>query len=402
MSRVLRTAREKLKLAAENEQDLRLAALLHDVGHYPYSHLMEGIDDVVLTEDRVRPRPSAPGTITLKGSGPYPSHEETGHLIVTHQGDLVEAIGNSDRAKRIADLFTRSEAADPQLSKLIHSSLDMDRLDYLLRDSQAAGVPYGAIDINYLLNNLRASPSGMVGIAYKALTAAEQFLFARYFMHKAVYYHKTIFGLEEAFRQLLRRCRDSGRYGLPEHGEAVRRLVVSPELLGLTDQYLDAITRKALDDTDPVINRLARTILYRKPPKLLREEQVLIDNSKEEHKKTNRCTVFLKGCEEKLAALRHNHDIALGLFLLAEPKPVVLEKRGSVIPAAEAKGQPTEKEDELIKVFVRGEEEPKSLVDIPESLVERCGSHSCRITRLYVVEEDLNKVDALRGTVATW
>ena len=53
-------------------------------------------------------------------------------------------------------MFSRLEGADPQLSKLIHSSLDMDRLDYLLRDSRAAGVPYGEIDLVARRRNLVA------------------------------------------------------------------------------------------------------------------------------------------------------------------------------------------------------------------------------------------------------
>jgi hypothetical protein len=77
-----------------------------------------------------------------------------GEAIVTSQEDIRDAIGGPKRAKQVADLFSRSKAADPQLSKLLHSSLDMDRVDYLQRDSRAAGVPYGSIDANYLLNSL--------------------------------------------------------------------------------------------------------------------------------------------------------------------------------------------------------------------------------------------------------
>ena len=84
----------------------------------------------------------------------------------------------------------------------------MDRLDYLLRDSQAAGVPYGSIDLNYLLNSLRVSPNGLLGVDEKAMPAAEQYLFARYFMHRTVYWHKTTCAFEGAARQLIRRIRD--------------------------------------------------------------------------------------------------------------------------------------------------------------------------------------------------
>jgi len=182
----------------EDLENLRLAALLHDIGHYPYSHLMEKIDDVILTEDLISQdgtKEQAKKSFDMGRMNSYPSHAELGSLIVKSNQDIIEAIGSKDRAKEVADFLTRSTTKSPQLSKLIASSLDLDRLDYLLRDSRAAGVPFGYIDINYLLNNLKLSSGGMLGILEKAIPAAEQFLLARFFMHRCVYYHKTTYGL---------------------------------------------------------------------------------------------------------------------------------------------------------------------------------------------------------------
>ena len=204
MEHIIRVAKDPLGLSEERQEDIRLAGLLHDIGHYPYSHLMERIDKVELTEEFV-----GDGRTINASAVKYPKHETVGKLIVTGQHDVIEALGGIERAKRVADLFTRETTSDAQLSKLIHSSLDMDRLDYLLRDAQSSGVPYGRIDLNYLLHNFRTSPTGMLGVDEKALTAVEHFLLARFFMHKAVYYHKTTFGIEEAARQLLRRVRDA-------------------------------------------------------------------------------------------------------------------------------------------------------------------------------------------------
>ena len=134
---------------------------------------MERLDTVLLTEKWLEGE-----TLEATRAG-YPDHEELGTLIVTTQPDLRDAIGGEDRAKKVAELFTKTETSGPQISKLVHSSLDLDRLDYLLRDSQATGVPYGNIDVNYLLNCLRISPSGMVGFLEKALPAVEHVLLAR-------------------------------------------------------------------------------------------------------------------------------------------------------------------------------------------------------------------------------
>ena len=194
----LREARRATKKAEERWENLQLAALLHDIGHYPYSHLMERVDHVRLTDEEIG---DSTDKILSVVTRPYPDHEELGQHILLNQDDLKTAIGSTDRAREIGELFSRTTAADQQISKLIHSSLDMDRLDYLLRDSRAAGVPYGNIDLDYLLNNIRISPKGAVGVELKALPAAEHFLLARLYMHRVVYYHKTTFGMEEACRR---------------------------------------------------------------------------------------------------------------------------------------------------------------------------------------------------------
>ena len=123
MQRILQTAqRNKLKgLTKTRDADLRKAALLHDVGHYPYSHLLEGIKNVQLFEEFVydSSRPKQ----TISSRPPYPKHVMLGQLVVTHQKDLLDAIGGKVKAKRIADLFGRTVAADPQWSKLISSEV---------------------------------------------------------------------------------------------------------------------------------------------------------------------------------------------------------------------------------------------------------------------------------------
>lgn len=398
MSRVTDVAREKLKLSLRQEQDLRLAALLHDIGHYPYSHLMERAHNVVLTEERLA---GSKQTLSLAG---YPHHQEIGRLIVTTQEDLIHAIGGKNRAGRVAKLFTRDDAADPQLSKLIHSSLDMDRFDYLVRDARAAGVPYGEVDFAYLLHNLQVSPTGMIGVSEKCLAAADQFLLARFFMHRAVYYHKTIFGLEEAFKQLVRRCIDNKLYKIVADRNGVESMVGEQKsLLGFTDRYLDDIAHQAMSNKDDnAIRRLAEAIIFRRPPKLLKEVCVLVNHSDEQHTKHNACTTFLDQCKNHLSDLAKQHNMQIERFLIAEPKSIQFEERGSHLSVRDAKKEPSEERDELLKVFIGNEEEPRSLVDIPNSLIYHLGNLVCRIVRLYVLEDDTAKVRKLNREVNQW
>lgn len=400
MGKILEAAeRNKYCLSKEQKENLRMAALLHDVGHYPYSHLMERIGDAALTEEEVSAPAGKKRTFNAAASK-YPSHEKIGVEIVTHQQDLIKAIGGKQRAKEVADLFARTTAADPQLSKLLHSSFDMDRVDYLQRDSRAAGVPYGNIDVNYLLNSLRISKTGMLGVAEKAMPAAEQYLFARFFMHRAVYYHKTTYGMEEACRQLLRRLRDStsGHYAIPKDGKAVLEIVRSPKLMTFTDAFVDSLVDEASHDNDKVISALAKCISTRRPPKLLKEVQVFKPDGTAHHEG---CT-FMTHAKGNLKALAKKYHVPLELFLLCQTKPLRLEERGARMTFDQAKNLPAEQEDEVIKVFVAGKEEPTSMLDILHSLLFVCSGHFYQAYRLYVVCDKAHIVKRMQTEVSNW
>ena len=402
MSRVIAINKNEnvIQLGDRQEEDLRLAALLHDIGHYPYSHLMEKIDKVKLTEEELANK----GSIGSPAS--YPRHEQLGRQIVTEQSDILNVIGGIDRAESIADLFTRSKAADSQLSKLLHSSFDLDRLDYLLRDAKATGVPFGQVDIIYLLNNLLVSQTGMLGVKLEALAAAEHFLLARTFMYRSVYYHKTTFGMEEACRQLLRRIRDSEeareRYGLPLDGQEIKK-IVRERLSEFTDVFVDRIILLATQDENRTVRALARAIHLRNPPKLLKEVQVLIE--KEKSKQPHRGTLFYKMCKEKLPALAAKYNLDQGRFMLCKVPPIVFEKRGPTPPADEAEPLEDESQEELIKVFIDPEREPEAIVDVEQSIIRVCAKHYFQIYRLYVVADtdlSMEQVASMKRDVSSW
>ncbi|MHC4545579.1 MAG: HD domain-containing protein [Planctomycetota bacterium] len=411
MIRIIETAKKHgLKISDEQNDNLRLAALLHDIGHYPYSHLMERVDDVKLIEEQVEGVPVIKSIDARKSK--YPKHVEVGSLIVTCQDDLLKAIGGEERAKAVADIFTRAETADPQLSKFIHSSFDIDRWDYLLRDSYSTGVPYGQIDINYLLNNLRVSPKGMVGFSEKALSAVEHLLLARFFMHRTVYYHKTTYGLEETCRQLLRRLRDrkdrKSRYGVPVDGNEIKKIITSKKLITFSDAFVDRIIRKAVNDKDKVIRSLAHSIQSRKPPKLLKEVPVCEETEKQYHAGKT----FMQNCRAKLRDLAAEFQIPLQQFLLCDLKANILKRREELTSGQAAqmgseqiREKAFEEEGEDVKIFVGNDEEPTSLMDIKHSLVVKYANYYFQMFRLYVIYEGEDKekvISQLSEKVKDW
>ena len=160
-----------------SEQDAAaflVAAILHDIGHWPYCHPIEDMD---LPD--------------------MPRHEErTAQLIST---DEITKLLSSDwglQPKRIAQLILGT-ASDPS-GKIIHSLLsgpiDVDKMDYLMRDSLHAGVPYGRhFDQDRLLASLCLNANGeSLAITEKGRTAAELMVFARYVMFSEVYWHHAV------------------------------------------------------------------------------------------------------------------------------------------------------------------------------------------------------------------
>jgi len=411
MQRVLEVAKKHgIELERSDRENLRLAALLHDVGHYPYSHLLERVDKVDLLEDSVKR-----GGVTEKRTldlaqqpRPYPNHVSVGRLIVTHQEDMIEAIGGQAEAKQISDLFSGEEIEKKRLSKLISSSLDLDRLDYLQRDSHATGVPYGRIDLNYLLNSLRGNPEGEIGVHERAIPAVEHFLLARFFMHRTVYFHRTTVAIEEACRQLLKRLRGNRGYGVPPDGKTIEDIVVSDKLHTFTDSFVDSIIRQAVSDDDDVVSSLASSIQSRNPPKLLKEVCILGERQDDSHP-----GLFFRGrCFRELGSVAKTKGIPLGRFLFYELPWIGLERSVSRLTATEYENESSEQvkqqireENEIVRIFVDGDDNPKSLLEIPYSIVKKLSGHVFRAYRLYFVpskRDSSSPVEQLRSLVRNW
>jgi HD superfamily phosphohydrolase len=169
-------------LRPEDCQLVRVAALLHDIGHYPYSHALEEI-------------------------GALP-HEEVARPLVT-EGEVADILSRAlgpDAPDRVMRLI-RGESDNP-LQGLISGSFDLDKLDYLRRDAVMCGVSYGEIDVDRLLQSLLlleepASGRATVGLSEKGLSALESLLFAKYQMYRNVYWHHAVRGATTMYKRLV-------------------------------------------------------------------------------------------------------------------------------------------------------------------------------------------------------
>lgn len=159
----------------DDRQALRIAALLHDVGHTPFSHSLERLLDE--------------------------KHELYSAALVDHYFSSVIKKAEID-PQMIKNFILGYPCPDkPYLRNIISGQLDVDRLDYLLRDSYYTGVRYGKFDLHRIIDQL-ATVNGKFVVLQGGYESVEQMIFARYQMYQQVYFHKT----KRAFELMLWKC----------------------------------------------------------------------------------------------------------------------------------------------------------------------------------------------------
>jgi HD superfamily phosphohydrolase len=249
------------RIDPEAARDALAAALLHDLGHGPYSHLFEAV---------------------LPGS---PRHETwTERFILDPDSEVqhvLEGLGRGS-AERVAKLvFGQHRLA--YLGQAVSGTLDVDRCDYLLRDSHMTGVRYGIYDLDWLLRALTvghvrdahgASQPVLAIEGRKGLPPIEGFFLARNFMYQQVYHHKAVRAAEVLVRAILARAGELVREG--RLATQVPRALAqgargeSPSLedyFALDDALLSHTIAGFQDAGDPLLADLSRRFFARALPK---------------------------------------------------------------------------------------------------------------------------------------
>ncbi len=179
---------DHLELGGEEKINLRIAGLLHDIGHCAFSHT----SDAVLNKIGI-------------------SHEENSiqMIIRTEIADILKE--NGINPIEVTELIT----GRGRFGKIISSEIDVDKMDYLIRDSYYAGVAYGIIDLERIIYGMKIIKGEMV-INRGSLEAVESLLISRNMMYQTVYRHHTKRIVESMFSEALNDLLENGKTGYDE------------------------------------------------------------------------------------------------------------------------------------------------------------------------------------------
>jgi len=340
--------KEHLIESSDTRQIIRLAALLHDIGHYPLSHIIEvpvrkgakarfhqlpppegHLEVKILGEETESEDSEQIATLTARSSShtlnhqlhqsindslDYAHHERMASIVINKSEikDILLDSGEMDQ-ERINDICRIIAGSHSGLEMaIIHSELDADRFDYLLRDSKQTGVIYGLFDLDQIIRHLEyleptisdpdEGTSGLC-VGYNGQKAVEDYLLARYFLYSTVIYQKTSIGFHHmasmVYEGLLERGLVPSYFDLIEifdkgdighymnfddsfFWETLKAIASDPKKIEEEGKYQCSLTLGTIGEyqySSDFIIECSKRLLMRRPLKLVREEQAIVQKN---------------------------------------------------------------------------------------------------------------------------
>lgn len=388
------------------EQKYRLAGLLHDIGHYPLSHALEEpiiahLKDRSAVDNLIEPTEGEEqSTVEQSLGNPNLDHETVGRILLEEDRELREVLQSEGiEPTDVSDVFTRAKTEVPgidygrvdPLVNLISSDMDADRIDFLLRTSRSTGLPYGSVDLDYILSQVVIDKAGRVCLHERALRTVDHLLLARFFDTQQVARHKTVAVLEELAKDVVGQLLKAGILDIQESW--IRAAIRDNRWEQIDDAWLMGEIRKALTRDDSRVDELLRVkieaLLERRPPKLVASEESFRETTRQKDEQNyNRLVAeYTRECERAA----DQFQIDRGLFYLWTKPAFQLSKIGSAIPTDEldAAGQrQEEKWVQSVRILPRGSQDGSSraIMMIPSSLMNILGNYALDSVRLYVLE----------------
>ncbi len=235
--------KDELFLSEREELLAKAAALLHDIGHGPFSHSLEELFEL--------------------------GHEEWGRRIILGDSEVNKILKEQDKdfPSDIAKIIM-GEYNNSLINDLISSQIDVDRMDYLLRDSKITGVNYGEFDLERIIRVLVADEDGLFFVE-SGMHSVESYILARYAMYWQVYFHPTTRGAEIVLKKLFKRAKDLFKAGKEIYLPAPLKNLFFGEVtindyLKFDEALIYSLFSQWQEDSDLILSDLSNRILSRR------------------------------------------------------------------------------------------------------------------------------------------
>jgi len=259
-------------LTDDDSELIQIAALLHDIGHPPFSHLLED-PDVFAT---------------------FHTHEHWGKLLLeseqTEIGQAIREVLGEKRLQRLFALMSGDQEHDgnsipPFMKEIVSSQLDVDRMDYLMRDERNSGAQIGGFDVERVFRALRVGDDGHLYAMNWGQPAIEAYLVTRFHMYTQVYFHKVNMLTQCYLTRLLSRARSLAMDGKLELSKELENMLcndslTATEYVELTDAHVQVTLPNWASHDDKILSEDSRRLLSRRGfHKSLRIDELTVEMS---------------------------------------------------------------------------------------------------------------------------
>lgn len=356
---------------------VRMAALLHDVGTFPLSHTIELAYINHWKQQRAHGH-----------KAPMANHENLGRHIITQTnfaGGVTQILREEGLdPKAIADIISGT-SEDFLANQLLHSDVDADRMDYLIRDAYYTGVKLGIFDRDLLIKNMAITEFGgqeVLCVREEAINVVENFLIARYSWYSQIINDGASYKFDLMAAKIYEYFLENGKAYSFDH--LLKSVSQNPdEYFTFNDAYFMARLNEYLAGriTHPVIRELSEMVAYRVTPKQIKlgpVQPTLVESEEHRSQLIKQCTQLAGWLEDELKRL----DPKAWMVFDIPNRDVAFTQNHESLKKHGGKISPLLTRDP-VKILTR-HGEPKLLIDVPNSLMKILSQYRNFIPRIYV------------------